>query len=166
MTNYVHIVSFSFSLLSALSFVPLFPTYTTIQYEYLFVILHYTSVLISTNNCLVDFYNCSLQTMTVFFTRNFTQAWLNSYYPLRVLSCGSDQFDEGSWSGTFGTLPSREFYCDYIFVYALCTQPFALMLVVVGLLMQQAYCICWCSCWCSFCLSFAIINDSTLFSFS
>ena len=48
--------------------------------NYLFVILLYTSVLLTTNNCSIDLYNGNLQPTTVFFTRNFTQGWLNSYY--------------------------------------------------------------------------------------
>ena len=41
--------------------------------NYMFVILLYTSILLSTNNYSVDLYNGDLQTMFVLFTRNFTQ---------------------------------------------------------------------------------------------
>ena len=47
--------------------------------NYLFVIFLCTSVLVSTNNCSVDLYNCDYQTTTVFFTLNFSQGWLYSY---------------------------------------------------------------------------------------
>ena len=104
-----------------------------------------------------------LQTTTVFFTCNFIQSWLNSYYSSSSLPCPfivqRNQSNERSWSRMFVFSPSREPYCDFIFVcvlYAhccLCTVlpvycvhivicafaylsiPFSLMLVVVlGLL--------------------------------
>ena len=84
-----------------------------------FAVLLYTPVLVSTNG--------NLQTTTVFFTRNFTQGWLNSYYcSLPTFSClyicASNQSEEDSWSGTFGVTIFRKFYCDYIVVCILCTQ--------------------------------------------
>ena len=48
--------------------------------NYLIVIVLYTYVLLSSNNCWVDFYNGDLQTTTILFTRNFTQGCVNSYY--------------------------------------------------------------------------------------
>ena len=63
----------------------------------------------------------------------------------------------------------NKFYRDYIvvciwfrlLVLRLHVYPLLSYIVVVGILVQQARCICICSCWCSFCLSFLI-----LFSFS
>ena len=63
--------------MSVLSYVPLFKLENTTIY--LFVMLLYTSVLVSTNNCSVHLYNGNLPTATIFFTRNFTHGWLNSY---------------------------------------------------------------------------------------
>ena len=106
--------SLSFSLLSALYYVPLFPTYTTIT----------TCSLKFFNNCSVDLYNGYLQSTTVLFTRNFTQSWLNSYLPLRALSCPfivqHEQSNECSWSRRFMFSPYRELHCDLIVVYAFC----------------------------------------------
>ena len=58
---------------------------------------------------------------------------------------------EGSWSEMFRTLPSLEFYCDYIVAcllfkqclhsaFAYCSIPFSLMLVIVGLLGTSSMC--------------------------
>ena len=89
---------------------------------YLFVILLYTSILLSTNNCSVDLYNGDLQTATVFFKRNFTQGWLNSYYSSSALSCPfivqHKHSNEHTWTRTFVFLSSRELYCDFIVVCA------------------------------------------------
>ena len=57
--------SFSFSLLSALSYGPLFPI--------LLVLFLYISVLLSTNNYFIYLYIGYLLTTIVFFTCNFTQ---------------------------------------------------------------------------------------------
>ena len=73
--------------MSALSYMPLLTAVYSTTTIYLFAILLYTSVLVSTNNYSVVLYNCDLQTRTVFFTRNFTQGWLNSYYSSPALSC-------------------------------------------------------------------------------
>ena len=64
----------SFFLLSALSFVPLFPTCTT-----------YTTIT-TTIICLVH-YSLHLHATTVLFTRNFTQGWLHSYWLSSALPC-------------------------------------------------------------------------------
>ena len=53
---------------------------------YLFAIFLHTYILIRIKNCWVGLYNDDLQTMTVFFTHNFTEGWLNSYYSLRAFS--------------------------------------------------------------------------------
>ena len=47
--------------------------HTTIRYS------SNTSASVHTNNCSWDLYNGDVQTTTVFFTRNFTKGWLNSY---------------------------------------------------------------------------------------
>ena len=103
--------------MSKLSYVPLFSTYTTI----LGTILLYTSVHISFSNCSVDLYNSDHQTTTVFFARNFTQGWLNSY-ALSAMSCPfivqRKQADERSWSRQFVFSLFKELYCDFIFVCA------------------------------------------------
>ena len=59
---------FSFSLLSELSYL-LCQCFQLIQNNHFFVILLYTSVLLSINNCSVDLYSGDLQTMTVLFIR-------------------------------------------------------------------------------------------------
>ena len=91
---------------------------------YLFDILLYPSVLISTNNCSVDPYNGDLQTTTVFFTRNVTSHKAD-YSLLSALSCLfivlRKQSNERSWSRIFVFSLSREFYCDFIVVCVLCT---------------------------------------------
>ena len=71
---------------SALSYMSQFKHDST-TVIYLFAILLYTFVPVSTNNCSVDLCNGDLQTTIVFFTRNFTQGWLNSYYSLPALFC-------------------------------------------------------------------------------
>ena len=66
-------------LLYALSYVPLFKLDNTTIY--LLAILLYTSVLVSTYNCSAGLYNGDLQTITVFFTRNFT------FFIVRIILC-------------------------------------------------------------------------------
>ena len=84
----------------------------------------YTSVRAHTN-CSVDLYNSDLQTTTVFFTRNFTQGWLNSNYSSSALSCPfivqHKQSNERSRSRTFVFSLSREFHRDRIIVCGLWT---------------------------------------------
>ena len=53
----------------------------------MFVILLYNFVILSTSYCFVNLYNGHLQATTVLFTLNFTQGWLNYYWPLPALSC-------------------------------------------------------------------------------
>ena len=64
-----------------------------------------------------------LQTTTVFFTRNFTQDWLNSYWLSSNLAglfiVQHNQSNERSWIRTFMFLPFHELYCDHLlFVYS------------------------------------------------
>ena len=125
---------------SALSYVPLFPTYTTTTACLLYLLVPYTSILLSTNDCALDLYNDDLQTTTVLFIRNFTPGWLNYHHLSSTLSCPfivqRKLSNERSWSRTFVLPLSRELYCDYIVVcaFAYLSIPFYRMLVVVGIL--------------------------------
>ena len=101
-------------------------------------------------------HNGDHQTMTVLFTRKFTQGWLTTHWLLPalfcLLICARLQFDEGSWSETFGVSLSREILCDSIVVgvvlvaFAYLFIPFALMFVVVGLLGTCSMYLLVCSC--------------------
>ena len=105
--------SFSLSFLPALSYVPLFPTYTTYSVLY--------SILLSTNNCSVNLYNGNLPTTTVLFTHNFSQVWLNSCCSLSALSCHfkvqPNQSKEHSWSRMF--MSSNSIATSFLFVYCI-----------------------------------------------
>ena len=109
--------SFTFSLLSALSYVS-----NLYNYNYMFIIVLYTSVLLSTNNCSVDLYNGDLQTTTIhtqLHTR-LTEFLLLLPALSRLFMCAHIQSNKGSWSGTFGVLPFREFfYTTLLFLYTL-----------------------------------------------
>ena len=64
-----YVFSFSFSLLPALSYMPLFATYTKC-----------TTITVTLRS--LDLHNGNIQTTTVSFTRNFTQGWLYSWFVL------------------------------------------------------------------------------------
>ena len=89
-------------------------TFLFIRYSY-----HTTSL---------DLRNGDLQTTTVFFTRNFTQGWQNSYWLLPALSCIF------ICASMFVFSLSRELYSD--FIIACCV--FAYVYPLFS---------CWCCCW-------------------
>ena len=135
------------SLLSALSYVPLFELDNS-TIIYLFAILLYTSVVVSANNYSLDLCNGDLQTTTVFFIRDFTQDRLNSYWLLLALPCLFMRERSVWWrflkwnvrGFAFSRILSR-LHCCLCIVYTLLivgfaylSIPFSLILVVVGLL--------------------------------
>ena len=124
---------FSFSLLSALSYVPLFPTYATITTCLLYF---FTSTLLSSLQRPSSNHDYFVHTQ--FHTR--LTGFLLLLPALSCLFiCARLQFDEGSWSGTFWVSLSQEFLCGYVVVsvvlvaFAYLSIPFSLILVSVGL---------------------------------
>ena len=94
--------------------------------NYSFVILFTTisysayNLFVSCNTYALDLYSEGLWTITVLFTRNFTQGWLNYYLLSFALSwpfiVQDNQYNKHFWSRTFLFSPSRELYCDFIFI--------------------------------------------------
>ena len=125
--------------MSALSYEPLFKLDNTTKI-YLFAILLYTSVLVSTNNCSVDLYNAIIKPR-LFFTCYFTQGWLNSYYySLSILSCLFiviyKRFNERYWS--------RMCICCVCIVYILLAVAFIFFVFRFFAYLIFSH---WCCCW-------------------
>ena len=120
-----------FILFIALSYVSLFPIYTTyttiittINIHSLFFSQKYSAYKLfkSNNTCALDLYSRDLQTTTVHFTSNVSSHktdWITTD-SLCAMSChfiyASDQSDEGSWSDMFVSPPSRDFYGGFVVV--------------------------------------------------
>ena len=155
--------SISFSLLSAPSYVPLFPTYstyTTITTSIIACSLLFSAYNLFANNniCSLDLYNEDLQATIYYYY----------YYSSSALSCPfrvqHNESNERSWSRRFVFSPSQEFCRDYIvicthfvvYAFAYLFIVFSLMLVVFGFLGGICLYSCWCSC----------VDNGTLFLFS
>ena len=106
------------------------------------------SLLFLSHSYSLDLYNDNLQTTTVFFTRNFTQGWLNSNYSSSAFSCPFIvQHKQSNERSRSSRIPSGPHYCLWTY-YCFCvvdTLLFVRSSHLSILFFSHSYC--WCFTW-------------------